>query len=122
MTAWAARSRPRTPAPPTLDLSPRPAAQNYPACAPGPGDDRCIQLYEPGVQVALASWSGPTGGLDNGQTGMGGPEEEIDQSSAINSSQEEAAYEPLPEDVVMPAGRGRRGGRCRRKSDDTLAI
>ena len=87
----------------TLDLSPRPAAQNYPPCAPGPGDDRCIQLYEPGVQTALASWSGQTGGLDNGRTGMGGPEEALDESSAIKASDEEAAYEPLAEDAVMPA-------------------
>ncbi len=25
------------------------AETDYPPCAPGPGDDRCIQLYEPGV-------------------------------------------------------------------------
>lgn len=25
---------------------------DYPACDPGPGDDRCIQLYEPGVTGA----------------------------------------------------------------------
>ena len=24
----------------------------YPPCSPGPGDDRCIQLYEPGVTGA----------------------------------------------------------------------
>ena len=48
------------------DLTTRPAAGNYPACAPGPGDDRCIQLYEPGVRVALASWNQPTGGLADG--------------------------------------------------------
>ena len=34
------------------DLTPRPAADNYPPCRPGPGDDRCIQLYEPGVTGA----------------------------------------------------------------------
>jgi hypothetical protein len=45
------------------DLTPRPAAANYPACRPGPGDDRCIQLYEPGVRQQLAAWSQPTGGL-----------------------------------------------------------
>ncbi len=32
------------------DLTTRPAAGNYPACDPGPGDDSCIQLYEPGVR------------------------------------------------------------------------
>ena len=43
-------------------VTPRPATQNYPACQPGPGDDNCIQLYEPGVETALASWTAPTGG------------------------------------------------------------
>jgi hypothetical protein len=70
------------PAPVTLaaaDMTPRPAAQNYPACRPGPGDDSCIQLYEPGVRVALASWTQPTGGLADGtQTAMGGPYEPVD--------------------------------------------
>jgi hypothetical protein len=70
------------PAPETLaaaDVTPRPAAQNYPACRPGPGDDSCIQLYEPGVRVALASWTQPTGGLADGtQTAMGGPYEPVD--------------------------------------------
>lgn len=71
-----------TPAPvqtAALDLSPRPAAQNYPACEPGPGDDSCIQLYEPGVQTALASWSGTTGGFAGDgavQMAMGGPDDE----------------------------------------------
>jgi hypothetical protein len=45
------------------DSTPRPASQNYPPCSPGPGDDNCIQLYEPGVRTALASWTQPTGGL-----------------------------------------------------------
>lgn len=45
------------------DTTPRPATQNYPACQPGPGDDSCIQLYEPGVETALASWTAPTGGV-----------------------------------------------------------
>jgi hypothetical protein len=26
------------------------AAADYPPCSPGPGDDRCIQLYERGVR------------------------------------------------------------------------
>ena len=45
------------------DLAPRPAAQNYPACRPGQGDDNCIQLYEPGVRQQLAAWNRPTGGF-----------------------------------------------------------
>ena len=65
------------------DLTPRPAAHNYPPCDPGPGDDNCIQLYEPGVRTALASWNAPTGGLDSGTaTAMGGPYEPVDEEMA----------------------------------------
>ncbi|HVQ07973.1 MAG TPA: hypothetical protein VMS43_06020 [Allosphingosinicella sp.] len=74
------------PAPEALaaaDMTPRPAAQNYPACRPGPGDDSCIQLYEPGVRVALASWTLPTGGLADGTaTAMGGPYEPVEGAGA----------------------------------------
>jgi hypothetical protein len=74
------------PAPETLaaaDMTPRPAAQNYPACRPGPGDDRCIQLYEPGVRLALASWTQPTGGLAGAEaTAMGGPYEPVEGAGA----------------------------------------
>ncbi|HYD13642.1 MAG TPA: hypothetical protein VEC11_12415 [Allosphingosinicella sp.] len=49
------------------DVTPRAASQNYPACRPGPGDDRCIQLYEPGVREELASWNQPTGGFADTQ-------------------------------------------------------
>lgn len=66
------------------DLAPQPAAQNYPACRPGPGDDRCIQLYETGVQARLASWTQPTGGFAGAaatQTAMGGPDEPADSAS-----------------------------------------
>jgi hypothetical protein len=66
-----------------FSLTPQPAAQNYPACDPGPGDDRCIQLYENGVREQLASWNRPTGGLLDQQsaTAMGGPFEPVaDQS------------------------------------------
>ncbi|HST35003.1 MAG TPA: hypothetical protein VLK25_00020 [Allosphingosinicella sp.] len=71
----------------SAELAPRAASQNYPACRPGPGDDNCIQLYEPGVQTALASWTAPTGGLSDGtQVAMGGPEEpvadEVDSAEA----------------------------------------
>jgi len=44
----------------TADAAPQPAAANYPPCRPGPGDDNCIQLYEPGVRDALAAWSPST--------------------------------------------------------------
>ena len=64
----------------TADLTPRPATTNYPPCDPGPGDDRCIQLYEPGVRAQLASWNQPTGGLADhtATTAMGGPYEPVD--------------------------------------------
>ena len=64
------------------DLTPRPAADNYPPCRPGPGDDRCIQLYEPGVRAELASWNRETGGLADGSavTAMGGPYEPVEAS------------------------------------------
>jgi hypothetical protein len=65
------------------DLATRPATQNYPPCRPGPGDDNCIQLYEPGVQTALASWNRPTGGLaGETQAAMGGPYEPVDEATA----------------------------------------
>jgi hypothetical protein len=79
----------------SLDLTPRPATTNYPPCDPGPGDDNCIQLYEPGVEVALASWNQPTGGLADGSqamasadtsdelTGVGGPYEGVDSDLAM---------------------------------------
>lgn len=37
---------------PVMTDAPRPAptAGDYPPCRPGPGDDRCIQLYERGRQ------------------------------------------------------------------------
>ena len=58
-----------------VSLTPRPASENYPPCDPGPGDDNCIQLYEPGVRDNLAGWTGSSGGaLDaRSSTGMGGP-------------------------------------------------
>ncbi len=67
------------------DLTVQPATQNYPACDPGPGDDNCIQLYEPGVRVALASWNQPTGGLIDGSapaTAVGGPYEPAEGGTA----------------------------------------
>ena len=82
-TLAAADSAPAPEALAAADIAPRPAAQNYPACRPGPGDDSCIQLYEPGVRVSLASWTQPTGGLADGtQTAMGGPYEPVEGAGA----------------------------------------
>lgn len=75
------------------------AATSYRACAPGPGDDNCIQLYEPGVRAELASWQSSHDGT---QVAMGGPEEPID-AAADGQDATLAAYEPLPEDLVLPA-------------------
>lgn len=44
----------------------------WPACRPGPGDDRCIQLYERGVSRAYAQWS-----AGRSRMAMGGPEETV---------------------------------------------
>lgn len=52
------------------------APARYQPCRPGPGDDRCIQLYERGVRASYARWL-----RDNDATGratqvaMGGPVE-----------------------------------------------
>lgn len=77
------------------DLTPRPASQNYRACDPGPGDDNCIQLYEPGVRTALASWDQSLGGLENGSTAtaQGGPYEPVvEEHAAMSETMPDAAY------------------------------
>jgi len=38
-----------SPPPKGPDNGPREMRRHYPPCRPGPGDDRCIQLYERGV-------------------------------------------------------------------------
>lgn len=69
-----------------------PEAGTYPPCRPGPGDDHCIQLYEPGVRAALASWTprdadtvlaGEMGEATTSAeaTGVGGPYEPLDTSA-----------------------------------------
>jgi len=77
------------------DLTTRPAAENYPACRPGPGDDNCIQLYEPGVSAELAAWTAPTGGLMNDQsaTATGGPYEPVDSALLDNEVAEKTGDE-----------------------------
>lgn len=54
---------------------------SWPACDPGPGDDRCIQLYEPGVRGAFAQWS-----AGREQMAMGGPEEPVGKDAMVMSS------------------------------------
>lgn len=56
----------------------------WPACDPGPGDDRCIQLYERGVSRAFAQWQ-----AGRERLAMGGPEEPVsgkDVSATANMS------------------------------------
>ena len=111
---------------------------SWPACSPGPGDDNCIQLYEPGVAESYAAWQGANvPGAE--QTAMGGPEEPVEDTAAVPAAAtgypvcrsraddrciqpgeneplasadgmggpeeavELAAYDPIPEDAVMPA-------------------
>jgi hypothetical protein len=62
-------------------------AMGWPACRPGPGDDRCIQLYEAGVRPAFAEWK--AGGSEYG---MGGPEEPMmDENKSTAMSNEIAS-------------------------------
>ncbi len=37
-------------------VAPADAPITYRPCRPGPGDDRCIQLYERGVRASYARW------------------------------------------------------------------
>lgn len=87
----------------TLDLATRPATQDYPPCNPGPGDDNCIQLYEPGVRTALAGWNRPTGGLMDGQaaeTAMGGPYEPVAAESAGMAMDGDGVIDPASGEIA----------------------
>lgn len=90
------------------DLVPRPATHNYPPCDPGPGDDNCIQLYEPGVRMALASWNRETGGLidHSATTAMGGPFQPVEESAleTADASDMVARAEPMPDDYSGTGG------------------
>ena len=48
---------------------------HYRPCRPGPGDDRCIQLYERGVRLAYARWQRIHTTDRAARLAMGGPEE-----------------------------------------------
>ena len=61
------------PAPAPLE---REVAVTYRPCRPGPGDDRCIQLYERGVRAAYARWQRDRGDRPATQVAMGGPMED----------------------------------------------
>jgi hypothetical protein len=85
------------------ETTPQPATTNYPPCSPGPGDDHCIQLYEPGVRAQLANWDRPTGTLaENSATdAVGGPYEPVDTSLAA-----EMGGAPTPTDASAYTGMG----------------
>ena len=95
------------------EATPRAAAQNYPACRPGPGDDRCIQLYEPGVRAELATWNQPSGGFaGSGEIQVADSTTETerlnqlalaDSASALQAAQM-AAAEPVATDAVAVGG------------------
>jgi hypothetical protein len=126
----------------TAAATPVTTQTSWRACSPGPGDDNCIQLYEPGVGEAYAAWQANSGMPGTEQTAMGGPEEPVEGAAVVpaaadsypicrsraddrciqpgenetlamggpeepvatSADEELAAYEPLPEDAVMPAG------------------
>jgi hypothetical protein len=71
-------------------------AQGYPACRPGPGDDRCIQLYERGVRDDLAAYKATEG------VAMGGPfEPAADAKSAPSTAQAGGAKVPDDDATVV---------------------
>ena len=53
--------------------SPEAGPLTYRPCRPGPGDDRCIQLYERGVRASYAAWQRQGGA--RARLAMGGPDE-----------------------------------------------
>jgi hypothetical protein len=75
---------------------------SYPACRPGPGDDRCIQLYERGVRASYARWLRRHRGAITETPAMGGPDE--------------AAQ------IAHHGGHGRAAHRCRDGEADTSGM
>ena len=54
------------------------APVTYRPCRPGPGDDRCIQLYERGVRSAYARWLRTRDTREpRTEVAMGGPDEPV---------------------------------------------
>ena len=73
----------------SVNLTPRPAEQNYPPCDPGPGDDNCIQLYERGVRRSYAQWVRAHDARPApNQLAMGGPEPSAPRRTQV------AAHDP----------------------------
>lgn len=57
----------------------------WPTCRPGPGDDRCIQLYEPGVMTALAAMKSQS------NVAMGGPFEPAPENGKTGGAADDHA-------------------------------
>lgn len=107
------------------DLTTRPASQNYPACQPGPGDDNCIQLYEPGVRTAVASWTAPTGGVAQSGEAMAATattESLNAQSLAMASAQVEAIRADGTALASAGTGAPAMGGPYEPVADEALAM
>lgn len=73
---------------------PREDAMIWPACRRGPGDDRCIQLYERGVRDSFAQWK-----ASGTETGMGGPDEALGDKQMSGVSMAEESL--LPKDPTL---------------------
>ena len=54
------------------------APVTYRPCRPGPGDDRCIQLYERGVRASYAHWlRNHDADAPRTEVAMGGPDDPV---------------------------------------------
>lgn len=69
----------------------------WPACKPGPGDDRCIQFYERDVKPSFLKWM-----ARGSETGMGGPDAMADAKQKMPASA--MASNPIlaPKDPSLP--------------------
>ncbi|HEX9931917.1 MAG TPA: hypothetical protein VGB08_03665 [Allosphingosinicella sp.] len=74
-------------------------AMGWPACEPGRGDDRCIQLYERGVLPALAAWKGA-----DENVAMGGPFEQASAGAKPAPTEGQATDSHAGHDMSADAG------------------
>ncbi|MGZ8283203.1 MAG: hypothetical protein ACXWUN_09680 [Allosphingosinicella sp.] len=73
-----------------------PAPLSYRPCRPGPGDDRCIQLYERGVRESYARWQRTaTMTAPPAEIAMGGPAEDRPRRARVVD--ERCVDSPAPE-------------------------
>lgn len=76
--------------------SPEAGPLTYRPCRPGPGDDRCIQLYERGVRASYAAWQRHGGAR---RLAMGGPDEAPPRRVIVR---QHAAAHQAPRVIVVP--------------------